>query len=77
MWVYVSAGTGTWGPPMRFDSEPELTLVRLMRADKSPLVAKRPGGNVTGLGAFATDLGPKRVQLITQIPVVQNTAGAV
>jgi len=32
MWVYVSAGTGTWGPPMRFGSEPELTLVRLTRA---------------------------------------------
>jgi len=29
MWVYVSAGTGTWGPPVRFGSEPELTLIRL------------------------------------------------
>ncbi|HXZ54764.1 MAG TPA: metallophosphoesterase [Burkholderiales bacterium] len=29
-WVYVSAGTGTWGPPVRFGSEPELTLVRLV-----------------------------------------------
>ncbi len=34
MWVYVSAGTGSWGPPMRFGSEPELTLIRLTRADK-------------------------------------------
>ena len=32
MWVYVSAGTGTWGPPVRFGSEPELTLIRLVRA---------------------------------------------
>lgn len=33
LWVYVSAGTGTWGPPVRFGSEPELTLLRLLRAD--------------------------------------------
>jgi uncharacterized protein len=32
MRVYVSAGTGTWGPPVRFGSEPELTLIRLVRA---------------------------------------------
>lgn len=31
MWVYVSAGTGTWGPPLRLGSEPELTLIRLVR----------------------------------------------
>jgi len=29
--VYVSAGTGTWGPPVRFGTNPELTLVRLVR----------------------------------------------
>ena len=29
MWVYVSSGTGTRGPPVRFGSEPELTLIRL------------------------------------------------
>ncbi len=32
MWVYVSAGTGSWGPPVRFGSEPELALIRLVRA---------------------------------------------
>jgi uncharacterized protein len=32
MWVYVSAGTGTWGPPVRFGTTPELTLIRLVRA---------------------------------------------
>jgi predicted MPP superfamily phosphohydrolase len=32
MWVYVSAGTGTWGPPVRFGTSPELTLVTLLRA---------------------------------------------
>jgi predicted MPP superfamily phosphohydrolase len=31
MWVYVSAGTGTWGPPVRFGTSPELTLIRLLR----------------------------------------------
>ena len=31
MWVYVSAGTGTWGPPVRFGTQPELTIVRLRR----------------------------------------------
>jgi len=33
MQVYVSAGTGTWGPPVRFGTSPELTLIRLVRAD--------------------------------------------
>ena len=32
LWVYVSAGTGTWGPPLRFGSRPELTLIRLKKA---------------------------------------------
>ena len=32
MWIYVSAGTGTWGPPLRLGSEPELTLIRLVRS---------------------------------------------
>ena len=32
MIVYVSAGTGTWGPPVRFGTNPELTLLRLVRA---------------------------------------------
>jgi predicted MPP superfamily phosphohydrolase len=32
MWVYVSAGTGTWGPPVRIGTSPEVTLVKLKRA---------------------------------------------
>ncbi|MBV8031708.1 MAG: metallophosphoesterase [Betaproteobacteria bacterium] len=32
MQVYVSAGTGSWGPPVRFGSQTELTLVRLVAA---------------------------------------------
>jgi uncharacterized protein len=33
MWVYVSAGTGTWGPPVRLGTSPELTLLRLVAAN--------------------------------------------
>src|SRR5688572_13639995 len=33
LWVYVSAGTGTWGPPVRLGSRPELTLLRLVAAN--------------------------------------------
>lgn len=32
MWVYVSAGTGSWGPPVRLGTTLELTLLRLVRA---------------------------------------------
>jgi len=32
MWVYVSAGTGTWGPPVRLGTSPEITLIRLAPA---------------------------------------------
>jgi predicted MPP superfamily phosphohydrolase len=32
MQVYVSAGTGTWGPPVRFGTSPELTLLTLRRS---------------------------------------------
>ena len=28
-WIYVSRGTGYWGPPMRLDAPPEVTRVRL------------------------------------------------
>jgi uncharacterized protein len=34
LWVYVSAGTGTWGPPVRLGSRPELTVLRLVAAEK-------------------------------------------
>jgi len=34
LWVYVSAGTGTWGPPVRLGSTPELTLLRLVAAPR-------------------------------------------
>jgi predicted MPP superfamily phosphohydrolase len=31
MWVYVSPGTGTWGPPVRLGTRAEVTLIRLVR----------------------------------------------
>ena len=31
--LYVSRGTGTWGPPMRFLSPPEVTLIELQRVN--------------------------------------------
>lgn len=36
LWVYVSAGTGSWGPPVRFGTVPELTLLRIVRAPSTP-----------------------------------------
>ena len=30
MWVYVSRGTGYWGPPKRFGAPSEITQLRLM-----------------------------------------------
>jgi predicted MPP superfamily phosphohydrolase len=32
MWVYISRGTGCWGPPMRFGIPSEITRIRLVRA---------------------------------------------
>jgi hypothetical protein len=32
MWIYVSRGTGYWGPPKRFGAPSEITLLRLVRA---------------------------------------------
>ena len=31
MWLYVSAGTGYWGPPQRLGVAPEITSIRLRR----------------------------------------------
>jgi predicted MPP superfamily phosphohydrolase len=35
LWVYVSSGTGTWGPPVRLGTRPELTLLRIVAAGAS------------------------------------------
>jgi predicted MPP superfamily phosphohydrolase len=31
MWVYISRGTGYWGPPKRLGAPSEITLLRLVR----------------------------------------------
>jgi len=33
--LYVSRGTGTWGPPIRFLAPPEVTVIELVSSDKS------------------------------------------
>jgi predicted MPP superfamily phosphohydrolase len=33
-YLYVSRGTGTWGPPIRFLSPPEVTIITLIHADE-------------------------------------------
>lgn len=33
LWIYVSRGTGYWGPPLRFGAPSEITCVRLVAAD--------------------------------------------
>ena len=32
MWIYISRGTGYWGPPKRFGAPSEITLLRLVNA---------------------------------------------
>jgi uncharacterized protein len=36
LWVYVSRGTGYWGPPKRLGAPSEITLIRLVRAIDRP-----------------------------------------
>ena len=33
--LYVSRGTGTWGPPIRFMAPPEVTVIELVHADEN------------------------------------------
>jgi predicted MPP superfamily phosphohydrolase len=35
-WIYVSSGTGYWGPPMRIGTDSEITLLELVTPDPSP-----------------------------------------
>jgi len=35
MRVYVSPGTGTWGPLVRLGTRPEVTLIRLVRRQEA------------------------------------------
>jgi hypothetical protein len=33
--LYVSRGSGTWGPPIRFLAAPEVTLIELVHEDEN------------------------------------------
>jgi predicted MPP superfamily phosphohydrolase len=47
LWVYISRGTGYWGPPNRFGVPSEITLLRLVRARPSDMSgALEPVGRV-------------------------------
>ena len=40
LWIYISRGTGYWGPPKRFGAPSEITRLRLVRADDERRVAR-------------------------------------
>ncbi len=40
--LYVSRGTGTWGPPIRLLAAPEITLIAISSANKQTPTAERP-----------------------------------
>ncbi len=44
LWVYISRGTGYWGPPKRFGAPSEITLVRLVPLAVRSQPAKPRGG---------------------------------
>jgi uncharacterized protein len=53
LWVYISRGTGYWGPPKRFGAPSEITLIRLvpMAAGMQPSRARPgPGRVLTAIG---------------------------
>jgi hypothetical protein len=33
-YLYVSRGSGTWGPPIRFLAPPEVTIITLIHSDE-------------------------------------------
>jgi uncharacterized protein len=41
-WLFVSQGTGHWGPPMRLGIPAEITVVRLLRADNGSQATLHP-----------------------------------
>jgi predicted MPP superfamily phosphohydrolase len=55
LWVYVSRGTGYWGPPTRFGVPPEITLLRLVPTELVPSGLARAG--LARAGLARADLG--------------------
>jgi len=45
LWVYISRGTGYWGPPNRFGAPSEITLLRLVAAPPACAAAPAPGAH--------------------------------
>ncbi len=39
LWIYISRGTGYWGPPNRFGAPSEITLLRLVAAPQGGALA--------------------------------------
>jgi predicted MPP superfamily phosphohydrolase len=37
MWIYVSPGTGSWGPPIRLGTTPEVTLLTILSSTENEL----------------------------------------
>jgi len=50
LWVYISRGTGYWGPPNRFGAPSEITLLRLIASPRARAAAPAPGTH------FATEV---------------------
>jgi len=50
LWVYISRGTGYWGPPNRFGAPSEITLLRLVASPRARAAAPAPGTH------FATEV---------------------
>jgi uncharacterized protein len=50
LWVYISRGTGYWGPPNRFGAPSEITLLRVVASPRARAAAPLPGTH------FATEV---------------------
>jgi uncharacterized protein len=42
LWIYISRGTGYWGPPNRFGAPSEISFLRLVAAPPAPAAALAP-----------------------------------
>ena len=51
-WLYLSRGTGTWGPPMRFLVPPEITLIESGQDAAGPWLQGRPAAEIVNRPAF-------------------------
>lgn len=54
-WIYVSRGTGYWGPPMRLKAPSEITVVRLVGARSSSAAGARSSSAAGARSSSAAD----------------------